>query len=39
MKYIWIEYQAYFSLDNLKQYIQKICSNYGSSYYINFYSV
>jgi len=36
MKYIWIEHTAYFSWDNLRQYIQKICSNYGKSYYIDF---
>ena len=36
MKYIWIEHTAYFSWDNLLQYIQKVCSNYGTSYFIDF---
>lgn len=39
MKYIWIEHSAYLSRDNLLKYIHKICSNYGKSYYINFYRV
>jgi uncharacterized protein YqfB (UPF0267 family) len=36
MKYTWIEYKAYLSFDNLKQYIQKIFDNYGSKYLIDF---
>ena len=36
MKYAWIEYKAYLSFNNLKQYIQKIFDNYGSKYLIDF---
>ena len=36
MKYTWIEYKAYLSFDNLKQYIQKVFDNYGSKYLIDF---
>jgi len=36
MKYTWIEYKAYLSFDNLKQYIQKIFNNYGNKYLIDF---
>jgi len=36
MKYVWIEYEAYLSWDNLKKYIQKIYHSYGEKYRINF---
>jgi len=36
MKYIWIEYKAYLSFDNYKQYIENILEKYGKEFVINF---
>ena len=36
MKYVWIEYSAYLSWDNLMNYIQKIFDAYGQDYQIDF---
>jgi transposase len=36
MKYTWIEYKAYLSFNNFKDYILKIFNNYGKNYKINF---
>ena len=36
MKYIWIDYSAYLSWDNLHLYIQKIFDGYGENYRIGF---
>ena len=36
MKYIWIDYSAYLSWNNMLLYIQKIFDNYGKLYWINF---
>jgi len=36
MKYTWIEYKAYFSYKNFKDYISKIFSKYGKEYMIHF---
>lgn len=36
MKYIWIDYKAYLSFDNLKEYIQTILKKYGEKFIINF---
>ena len=36
MKYIWIEYKAYLSFDNYKNYIENILEKYGEEFIINF---
>ena len=36
IKYIWIDYRAYLSNDNLLEYINDVLHNYGSKYIINF---
>lgn len=36
MKYEWIEFEAYESLDNLRQYIDKVLRGVGRDYVINF---
>ncbi len=36
MKYIWIDYKAYLSFDNLKVYIKTIFKKYGKDFIINF---
>ena len=36
MKYIWIEYKAYLSFDNYKNYIENILEKYGKEFVINF---
>lgn len=36
MKYVWIEYSAFLSWENLMKYIQKIFHGYGKSYQIDF---
>ena len=36
MKYIWIEYKAYLSFDNYKEYIENIFEKYGEEFVINF---
>ncbi|CAA6813813.1 MAG: Transposase [uncultured Sulfurovum sp.] len=36
MKYVWIDYSAYLSWDNMILYIQKIFDNYGKHYRICF---
>jgi hypothetical protein len=36
MKYVWIDYKAYLSFENLKQYIGLIFDKYGKDFLINF---
>ena len=36
MKYVWIDYKAYLSFSNLKEYIQTIFETYGTNFIINF---
>jgi len=36
MKYVWIDYKAYLSFDNLKVYIKTIFKKYGKDFIINF---
>ena len=36
MKYIWIDYKAYLSFDNLKEYIETIFKKYGKEFVINY---
>ena len=36
MKYVWIEYSAFLSWNNLMKYILKIFDGYGKSYQIDF---
>ena len=36
MKYIWIDYKAYLSFENLKEYIETIFKKYGNEFVINF---
>lgn len=36
MKYVWIDYKAYLSFDNLKEYIESIFEKYGDKFVINF---
>jgi len=36
MKYHWIDFNAYKSIQNMKYYVENILSNYGSKYEINF---
>jgi transposase len=36
MKYVWIEYSAYLSSQDLRKYIQKIFDGYGKDYLIDF---
>ena len=36
MKYTWIDYKAYLSFDNLKNYIDTVLKQYGKNFLINF---
>jgi hypothetical protein len=36
MKYYWIEFDAYKSTQNMKNYVEKILVGYGTKYEINF---
>jgi transposase len=36
MKYVWIEYSAYLSWENMMKYIQKVFDGYGTYYQIDF---
>lgn len=36
MKYVWIDYKAYLSFENLKEYIETIFEKYGDKFVINF---
>ena len=36
MKYVWIDYKAYLSFENLKEYIKTIFDKYGDKFVINF---
>ena len=36
MKYVWIDYEAYLSVENLRSYIEGVFSNYGGVYGIDF---
>ncbi len=36
MKYYWIEFDAYKSVQNMKNYVEKVIVGYGSEYEINF---
>ena len=36
MKYVWIDYKAYLSFDNLMSYIESVFRNYGSVFSIDF---
>lgn len=36
MKYVWIDYKAYLSFHNLKEYIKTIFEKYGDEFVINF---
>ena len=36
MKYEWIEFDAYKSLENLVDYLENIIRNFGEKYIINF---
>jgi transposase len=36
IKYYWIEFSAFISYDNMKNYVEKILKNYGTQYLINF---
>lgn len=36
MKYVWIDYKAYLSFENLKEYIETIFEKYGDKFIINF---
>ena len=36
MKYYWIDLEAYTSIENLKNYVEKVIVGYGTEYGINF---
>ncbi len=36
MKHVWIDYKAYLSFENLKEYIKTIFEKYGQDFIINF---
>ena len=37
MKYYWIDLEAYISVENLKNYVEKVIVGYGNEYEIKFY--